>query len=214
MENLADGTDTTSSQQSIHGATCCISGTSYAVSVLTFEGMPIANIMKAQRSRTVYAHHVVLCPLKPLTIGTTYMTPYSPAPSWVNRSKIASGKVCNLSGTIVPSLQLAVFLSEIVYRRKYGPIANLHWMLLQQKAIPSPVQWRLIRETSYNQQQPLTMPCLHYSPLGNYEETNENGKGLLNAEGNRELAAMKWYEKKLVDILATICHRLEPIIID
>lgn len=207
MANLVDGMDTTSSQSSVHGPTCTISGTSFAASVLTFEGIPIASLLKVKSSPPVYVHHVVLCPLKPISIGITSTTPFSPAPLWVRVSKLPSGNICYLSGTIVPSLKMGTFLSEIVYRRKYGPVANLHWTLLATKVLQTPVDWRLIRETSYSTQMPICMPCLHYSPMMNI---NPNPCRDLSLE--RE--ATIWYERKLVDIIAGICHDLEPVVID
>jgi len=192
-----------SSQPCLHGEVVTISTTSYAITVLTYEGVKVPSMSIRKSSAPVYAHHVVLCPLLPLTITTTFTTPYSPPTSWMKLSKLSSGQRCFVSGTVLPSLQLETFLSEIKYRRKYGPIAYLHWKMLATKCIPQPVQWRLMLESSYTTQRPMTVPELHYSLPRNTVSAIDI-----------DVLASQYYMDKLTDIIAQICKEKEPIVID
>ncbi len=189
-------------QPSLHGEVYHISGTSYAATVLTFEAIPIASILPApDSSKPVYVHHVVLCPLKTQTSGVTSTGVYSFAPVWARISKLPSGQRCYLSGTTVGVLQMAQFLSEIKYRKKFGPIANLHHALLATGKLTSPSSWRLIRETKYNQWAPIRMKSIHYTMVNDRELQ-------LSDEADR------FFRGKLIDMLGALCSSLEPILID
>jgi len=189
-------------QPSLHGEVYNISGTSYAITVLTFEAIPIATILpKRGSSSPVYAHHVVLCPLQAQTSGVTAMGVYSFAQVWARISKLPSGQRCYLSGTTVNVLQMEQFLSEITYRKKYGPVANLHHVLLATGKLSSPCQWRLIRETKHNQWTPIRMKAIHYT-MANDREMQ------LAVEADR------FYKQKLIDIIGMLCSQLEPIFIE
>ncbi len=190
-------------QPSLHGEVYHISGTSFAATVLTFEAIPIASILpKPDSSKPVYAHHVVLCPLKAQTSGVTSTGVYSFAAVWARISKLPSGQRCFLSGTTVGVLQMGQFLSEIAYRKKYGPIANLHHALLATGKLSSPSQWRLIRETKYNQWAPIRMRSIHYTTSTRETELE------LSDEADR------FFRSKLIDMLGALCSSLEPILID
>ncbi len=198
---INDGKEDRLLQQPIHGKGATICATSFASTVLTFEGIPIPSILKVKSSCPVYAHHVILCPLNRMSITTTSTTVFSPATSWAKISKLPSGKTCCVSGTMLPSLQLAQFLSEIEFRKKYGPVAHLHWTMLRKKLIPTPVQWRLIRTTSYSTQLPVTMRSLHFTL-----PTNSN-LDLYNE------AKDQWMDM-LTNNIAHIAFGFEPIVID
>jgi len=189
-------------QPSLHGEVYNISGTSYAITVLTFEAIPIATILpKRGLSAPVYVHHVVLCPLQAQTSGVTVTGVYSFAPVWARISKLPSGQRCYLSGTTVSVLKMEEFLSEITYRKKYGPVANLHHVLLATRKLESPCQWRLIRETMYNQWAPIRMKSIHYT-MANDREME------LSVEADR------FYKQKLIDMIGVLCSQLEPIFIE
>jgi len=170
---------------------------------LTFEAIPIAPILQSGHDslKPVYVHHVVLCPLRAQTSGVTSTSVYSFAPCWARISKLPSGQRCYISGTTVGVLRMGQFLSEITYRKKYGPIANLHHVLLATGKLSSPSQWRLIRETKYDSWAPVRMRSTHYTMVNDRELS-------LADEADR------FFRGKLIDMLAHLCSQLEPIIIE
>jgi len=200
-DTTTNGKENDSTQPSLHGKVCTLSAISFATTVLTFEGIPLANLLKRKRFKPVYVHHVVLCPLEAQTITNVYTTPYSLAPCWVMASKVALKMPCYISGTTVPMLRMEEFLSEIAYRKKYGPIANLHWMLLATKLMSCPVEWQLVRETMYHHHNPVTMAAYSFTlPL--------------NSDKDLEKECTRTYLVKLNETLAHMCKKFEPIFID
>ena len=196
-----DGMDVVSRESSLHGPTVTISATNFAVTVLTFEGTPL-NILRRGSLPPVYAHHAVVWPQSRQSITTDYTRPFSLPPFMVYRSKMPLSAKCCVSVTVVPAYQVAEYLSEVKYRKKYGLIGQMQWEMLKSKDIPCVMQWKLLRQTNHIHIPPLKMKKFVYTlPLSMEMSSLDHD-------------ATEYYACKLLQCISSICKLLEPIVID